>query len=160
MDCRPVQWVYVLDSGQRSSVTVKPHHPAALRSVRTTTEGGSNPPVFPVTRADVYARTPIARIASYILYTPAWIYTVYREICNVRVGINKAPYCVNYGSSGVSALPVRGLKVASSAVRGSLTRAPPPPAHFECYFSPFRLHHASSSTNVRASNRTNFDTRD
>lgn len=65
MDCPPVQWVYVLDSGQRSSVTVNhpfpppsrlaplppPPPPPALppplygrvASARRTTKGGSNP---------------------------------------------------------------------------------------------------------------------
>lgn len=52
MDCPPVQWVYVLDSGQRSSVTVNHSFPpptprpallyGRVASVKRTTKGGSN----------------------------------------------------------------------------------------------------------------------
>lgn len=92
MDCRPVQWVYVLDSGQRSSVTVKPHHPAALRpggvgeeEEEDDDEGRIEPSRIPsVTRADVYADPPIAHRFVYILYTRAWIYIV-RHVMYARV---------------------------------------------------------------------------
>ena len=61
MDCRPVQWAHVLDSGQRSSVTVK-LPPAPLPYGRPGGVGeednagsteGIEPSALPVTRADV-----------------------------------------------------------------------------------------------------------
>lgn len=58
-------------------------------------------------------------------YIRARGYTVYRETRNVRAGINKAPYCVNYDRNGVSALPVWPQGCFESGDRGSLTRATP-----------------------------------
>lgn len=103
MDCRPVQWVYVLDSGQRSSVTVKPYHPDCLTvdrvaSVRrrTTMKGGSNPPGNTCRcLRSLGENTPVVHIIYASVARKGR--ETYRETRNTYIGgINKAPYCVNY----------------------------------------------------------------
>ena len=79
---------WTLDS-DHLSLSSPPHHPgcltvgrvASVRRRTTTAKGGSNPPVFPVTRADVYARTPIAHRFLHIIYARV---DIYRETRNVR----------------------------------------------------------------------------
>lgn len=117
MDCRPVQWVYVLDSGQRSSVTVKPHHPAGLTAGWRRRGGGRRRredrtlPYSLRNTCRCLRRPPDrASLRIHIIYARV---DIYRETRNVRAGINKAPYWVNYGSSGVSRRSRLGLKVAS-----------------------------------------------
>lgn len=111
MDCRPVQWVYRIGLWTAVICHCQAPPPGCLTLGRvalvrrTTTKGGSNPPVFPVTRADVYARTPIAHRFVHIIHARVDIQYIV-ETRNVRAGINKAPYCVNYDRAACPALPV------------------------------------------------------
>jgi len=57
-------------------------------------------------------------------YIPARV-DIYRETRNIRAGINKAPYCVNYDRAACRRSRLCGMASRLSARRGSLTRVFP-----------------------------------